>query len=367
MGKYLHYYGTQAAFETAYNGSDYIEPWVSYTEGVGLNFNMTEQQKIAKYVSMPLTVEALGTGNVTFLNLNPNVYGNTSYRKNGGSWTAVQIENNAAFQIPVVAGDEVQFKGTNNISMYFNGSAVVNTTTQFKVKGNIMSLYIGDDFEEADTISVQFLYEYFFQNATNLVSAKYLVLPATTLANSCYAYMFDGCTNLVDAPMILPATTLTNYCYYYMFSRCSSLTSAPILPATTMVSNCYNCMFYNCSSLENAPALPATTLADSCYYLMFSGCTSLETAPELPATTLAGSSYYRMFYGCTSLNYVKCLTEVAPSSGTSTDSWLYNVSSTGTFVRSSSAKTVAETSGQPGYVWGIGASGIPNGWTIENA
>ena len=33
MGKYLHHYGTESDFNTAYNGEDYIEPWVSYTEG----------------------------------------------------------------------------------------------------------------------------------------------------------------------------------------------------------------------------------------------------------------------------------------------------------------------------------------------
>ena len=32
MGKYLHHYETESDFNTAYNGEDYIEPWVSYTE-----------------------------------------------------------------------------------------------------------------------------------------------------------------------------------------------------------------------------------------------------------------------------------------------------------------------------------------------
>ena len=32
MGKYLHLYETENAFNAAYNGNDYHEPWVSYTE-----------------------------------------------------------------------------------------------------------------------------------------------------------------------------------------------------------------------------------------------------------------------------------------------------------------------------------------------
>ena len=32
MGKYLHLFDTESAFNAAYNGSDYLEPWVSYTD-----------------------------------------------------------------------------------------------------------------------------------------------------------------------------------------------------------------------------------------------------------------------------------------------------------------------------------------------
>ena len=86
-----------------------------------------------------------------------------------------------------------------------------------------------------------------------------------------------------------------------MFEGCTSLTTAPALPASTLASSCYSYMFYNCTSLTTAPALPATTLARSCYNSMFNGCTSLTTAPALPATTLASYCYSSMFYGCTSL------------------------------------------------------------------
>jgi len=54
------------------------------------------------------------------------------------------------------------------------------------------------------------------------------------------------------------------------------LETAPELPATTLAEHCYEYMFYGCTSLETAPELPATTLAESCYYQMFNGCTSLN-------------------------------------------------------------------------------------------
>ena len=68
----------------------------------------------------------------------------------------------------------------------------------------------------------------------------------------------------------------------------------------TMADSCYNYMFNGCTSLTTAPSLPATTLTTRCYYYMFNGCTSLTTAPSLPATTLATRCYY-MFNGCTSI------------------------------------------------------------------
>ena len=100
-----------------------------------------------------------------------------------------------------------------------------------------------------------------------------------------------------NPPTSIPVT----YCYAYMFDSCTNLTQAPELPATTLTGQCYTNMFYGCTSLTTSPALPATTLAEYCYYFMFGDCTSLAQAPVLPATTLARQCYGGMFFGCTSL------------------------------------------------------------------
>ena len=70
-----------------------------------------------------------------------------------------------------------------------------------------------------------------------------------TMANYCYAYMFQGCTALTQAPS-LPATTLSNSCYFNMFQGCTALTQAPSLPATTLANSCYEAMFHGCASLK---------------------------------------------------------------------------------------------------------------------
>ena len=152
---------------------------------------------------------------------------------------------------------------------------------------------------------------------------------------------------------LINTNTMASYCFAKLFNGCTSLVNAPELPATSLGSDCYNAMFDGCTSLVNAPELPATSLAIGCYSNMFNGCTSLVNAPELPATSLVDYCYYLMFNSCTSLNYVKCLaTDVSAPAAIA--EWLKNVSPTGTFVK------------KQGVTYPSGASGIPDGWTVED-
>ena len=229
------------------------------------------------------------------------------------------------------------------------------------VYGNVMSLLGGSNFAGLDTIEDENAFASLFSDYNEAISGdllashpdKPLVLPATTLAEYCYGSMFSSCTGLTAAPA-LPATTLAQYCYQSMFNGCTGLTAAPALPATTLAQNCYGYMFNGCTSLTAAPELPATTLKNSCYNYMFSGCTSLTAAPELPATTLENYCYSNMFSGCTQLASVVCsATDISASNALYR--WLRNVSATGTFTKAA------------GVNYPSGESGIPTGWTVEEA
>jgi hypothetical protein len=114
-------------------------------------------------------------------------------------------------------------------------------------------------------------------------------------------------------------------------------------------------MFEGCTSLTTAPKLPATKLAEYCYSGMFWNCKSLVIAPELPATTLADKCYFQMFSGCTSLNHIKMLaTDISASH--CLYRWVYNVASTGTFIKHPNMNSLS-----------TGENGIPNGWSVQNA
>lgn len=204
------------------------------------------------------------------------------------------------------------------------------------------------------TTLVESCYDNMFYGCSLLTAAP--TLNATVLAQNCYRLMFKGCTSLTTAPA-LPATTLATGCYRFMFQGCTSLNTAPsTLPATTLTEGCYYGMFYGCTSLTAAPELLATTLATNCCDSMFQGCTSLTTAPELLATTLVDHCYYFMFGNCTNLNYIKCLaTDISANSCVT--NWLAGeIPVSGTFVKAASMTS-----------WGVGSSGIPSGWTVQNA
>lgn len=116
-------------------------------------------------------------------------------------------------------------------------------------------------------------------------------------------------------------------------------------------------VFYDCTTIEEVePNLLqyVTDLSDYCYESMFEGCTSLTTAPELPVTILTSYCYSNMFNDCSKLNYIKMLATDISASGC-LYSWVYNVASTGTFVKNPAMTTLP-----------TGASGIPSGWTVVN-
>ena len=59
---------------------------------------------------------------------------------------------------------------------------------------------------------------------TELEDVDGLVMLATTLTESCYESMFQGCTNLITAPF-LPATAGATNCYKNMYNGCTNLTT----------------------------------------------------------------------------------------------------------------------------------------------
>lgn len=274
---------------------------------------------------------------------------------NGVTWvTTPNIDNTeVVITTPTIsAGKSVLWKGNATSYAYQGGCSTFSSTCSFRVGGNIMSLLYGDNFEDKNYLpSEDYTFMELFKGCSGMLTPP--EVPATQLANYCYWSMFEGCSGLTNAPE-LPSTTLATTCYCYMFAGCTSLTTAPVLPATTLQQGCYSNMFRDCTALTTPPELPATNLANGCYRTLFLNCVNLTTAPVLPATTLVSNCYSYMFQGCSNLKYIKMLSTTRLSSAYS-NNWVSGVSSSGTFVRNSSAWHPS------------GVHGVPSGWTIQTA
>ena len=212
------------------------------------------------------------------------------YSVNGCDWKDVEADTEVPF-----GGENgtLRLRGTNQ-----NGTATstVNySTIKFTVAnvnvactGDIRTLLNWKNYTTVDTQNARFCY--LFKDCVALISAP--ALPATNLAEKCYASMFKGCTNLETAPA-LPATYLAGYCYFYMFADCKNLNTAPELPATHYLALfCYYGMFQGCSSLQKAPDLSATGLQFYCYTYMFNGCTNLTSVTMLAPSDQISGDYF---------------------------------------------------------------------------
>ena len=352
-----------ALFETTDNGATWNK-WVPISDCCDA-VNIPEEPTPGPDLKQPLTFEALNDNTTINFHYNgdPGDEKTIEVSTDGGqTWTEKTASAGGTALATLGAGEKLLVRGNN--SAYSDNDGFQNffhATGDAYVYGNIMSLVSSEGFDELDEVGENAFVFLFCDWGRGFSGAwlrskegEPLLLPATTLAMSCYSRMFSGCTGLTEAPE-LPATTLAVGCYSGMFFGCTGLTEAPELPATTLAEGCYAEMFSGCTGLTEAPELPATTLAVHCYAVMFAGCTCLTEAPELPATTLAEGCYSGMFSGCMNLAYIKALFTTTPS-GMYTAGWVLGVAANGTFVKSADA------------TWNVtGDNGIPSGWTVETA
>lgn len=148
------------------------------------------------YVSQPFTLVALedGTMNIAMSD------GSTSmhYALNDNDW----VEMTEAVSLTMNANDKVKIKAIGT-DFGLGCSSFISSSMLFDAEGNIMSLLYGDDFKDKTSLKglTHLCFSELFAN-TNIVSAKNLILPSTTLASNCYKSMFEGCSKLTKITML---------------------------------------------------------------------------------------------------------------------------------------------------------------------
>lgn len=176
-------------------------------------------------------------------------------------------------------GDRVYFRGVYSDVpdqwhyMNFTSNGLI------KAGGNCQSFWCGDNdnWKTSLTVSINYAGFYLFRNNTYLITPP--VLPATTLKQSCYRQMFEGCTSLTTVPK-LPATALTLQCYGNMFAGCTSLNVSDAagpsckkvwtIPASGTITatgdNAGSGMFTNCAGTRSSDTMAGEVGQSYTYY-----------------------------------------------------------------------------------------------------
>ena len=247
----------------ASSGTFYKHPSLSIdtigygTSGIPEGWNIEDSDKI-NFENEYFTVKILEDGEISFCEPTNSEY--MYYSLNREEW----IDIDKIVTLTVQANDNIRLKCKHTGLWYIKSDGLISSKIKFNIYGNIMSMLYGDDFIGQTSLEGHDNCFDSFLNYSKVVSAKNLILPATTLANSCYSYMFFDCTSLTKAPELLPAMTLSIGCYSCMFECCTSLIKAPKLPATTLADNCYEFMFADCSNLNEITMLAIDISATSC-------------------------------------------------------------------------------------------------------
>lgn len=179
------------------------------------------------YSQQYLTITAYGNGSIKWTDSGSD-HKNMQYNINNEGWSDECSSGPVTYTISVQEGDVIQFRGTEtnygHITLGTLYRAYFDCDFDYEVSGNIMSMQYGGDFQIYQTAlkNAEYSFAGLFMNQTHLISARNLILPATTLRNHCYQSMFEGCTNLIDSPE-LPAASGQTGCYKTMFKGCTYL------------------------------------------------------------------------------------------------------------------------------------------------
>ena len=197
------------------------DSWMPDTYGIPAGWAVTV------YETTPLTLEVMNNG---VLNLSITKLGNPGtvyYSLNGGKPEVIYD----MASINVRAEDKITlYRDLGSTELDLNNYFSISCNIPCKVYGNVMSLIKAEGFEELIEVPKYAFYRLFDTTNTTIRSdaSKDLVLPATTLGEGCYRYMFRNCNDLTKAPD-LPALKLSNYCYADMFRGCGKLDSLTCL------------------------------------------------------------------------------------------------------------------------------------------
>lgn len=182
------------------------------------------------------------------------------YRKNGGSWSSISITSTSGNTISVVAGDIIEtymMYGSSSTSINYSSYYTYFTgTAEYKVYGNIYSLYNGQDFINSCSVNLpNYAFQYIFYQS-NVIDASNLILCFNNYGNYSISSLFGSCTKLKTGPVIIGNINTGEKSCYYCLGGCTSLVdSGPCIFNSITGYNVLSNFFYGCTKLNKITAL----------------------------------------------------------------------------------------------------------------
>ena len=160
----------------------------------------------------------------------------------------------------------------NNVATNSFGHSTVGCI----VYGNILSLICSewvDKTSTGGTSGISMFYDLAWARGTGLTTSRNIFLGLFCTSGASTNKM-----NLYDAQNLVLPQDVRPGCYFRLFSR-TKITNSPKLPATTLAANCYGYIYAGCKQITESPVLPAGELTGTtnagCYANMFYGCSNL--------------------------------------------------------------------------------------------
>ena len=148
-------------------------------------------------LKIPITFSALEENSTVkiYVHTGNPVTNKLYYKKNTDySWSKYNVDDIITLEN---VGDTVSFKNENNTFSSWQNFLSFDIIGKVEVFGNILSL---TNYNENSAAK----FTYAFNNCTGLANASNLLLPTLNVLYCDYYHMFDGCTNLINPPIILP-------------------------------------------------------------------------------------------------------------------------------------------------------------------
>lgn len=248
-------------------------------------------------------------------NLNQAEYAKIRVKKNGatefGAWEPYNgggFDTGDTIQLSVKYKDE--YLNTENTYAACLTSSWDGNEHRAEVSGNIMSMIYGDDFllyDSKDKFKLSGKWRNHVSKADNLSMPRIITqkdccegmfgnnpmtsipkLPAKTVPEGCYQWIFEGCQNLTDLSSYkLDAKYVTDNSLVGMFNNCSNLTLPPQF--NTLTFSCSNgaapipYLFHDCTNLQRIPNINLVYVGerdDVQFDYVYAGCSSLTDEHE---------------------------------------------------------------------------------------